>query len=80
MTSALKDYKWVIKVLDSSKTIDHLKCSEKCFNLWDMKYVISGNHSVEDFKSLKRLRNNFWSKLHNKRINIVFKKRYTIMV
>jgi hypothetical protein len=73
MKSALNDYKWVVRILNSSKTKEHLECTEKCFNLWDNKYLSTEVIGLEN-KFLRRLRNNFWSNYHQKRISISFKK------
>ena len=75
LNSALNDYKWVVRILNSSETKEHLECTEKCFNLWDSKHSQSGTNSIEK-KFLRRLRNNFWSNFHQKRISIVFKKKF----
>jgi hypothetical protein len=72
---ALNDYKWVVKILKSSETKEHLECTEKCFNLWDNKYLLSGTNSIEK-KFLRRLRNNFWSNFHQKRISVTLKKKF----
>jgi len=79
MKSALNDYKWVVKILNSSETKEHLDCTEKCFNLWDDKYLLSGVNGIEK-KFLKRLRNNFWSHFHQKRVSITFKKKFVSVV
>ena len=73
LKSALNDYKWVVKILNSSETKEHLDCTEKCFNIWDNKHLLSGTNCIEK-KLLRRLRNNFWSNYHQKRISITFKK------
>lgn len=74
LTSALNDYKWVVRILDSSETKEHLECTEKCFNLWDKTYSLVDLNNDER-KFLRRLRNYFWSKYHQKRISITFKKK-----
>jgi hypothetical protein len=73
MKSALNDYKWVVRILNSSETKEHLECTEKCFNLWDEKYLPPEVIGLEK-RFLRRLRNNFWSSYHQKRISITFKK------
>lgn len=35
-----QDYEWVLKVLDSCKTENQLKCAHKCFDLWEIKHRI----------------------------------------
>jgi hypothetical protein len=79
MKSALNDYKWVVRILNSSKTKEHLECTEKCFNLWDKKYLSTEVIGLEN-KFLRRLRNNFWSNYHQKRISISFKKKLVSVV
>ncbi len=74
LKEALTNYKWVVKVLESSQTREHLDCAEKCFNLWVINHFETGVNSVEE-KLLKRLRNSFWSNFHQKRISITFKKK-----
>lgn len=71
---ALDNYKWVVKVLESSQTREHLDCAEKCFNLWINQHLESGV-SREENKFLVKLRNNFWSSYHQKRLSITFKKK-----
>ena len=39
MTSAIKDFKWVIKLLKSSKSKEHLDTTLRCFNLWENKHT-----------------------------------------
>ena len=75
LLSALNDYKWVVRVLNSSETKEHLECAGKCFNLWDNKYFSSEIIGLEK-RLLRRLRNNFWSNYHQKRISIIFKKNF----
>ena len=79
MKSALNDYKWVVRILNSSETKEHLECAEKCFNLWDDKYLTPEVVGLEK-QFLKRLRNNFWSNYHQKRISITFKKKLVSVV
>ena len=71
---ALDNYKGVVRVLESSQTREHLDCAEKCFNLWINQHLESGVNKVEN-KFLMRLRNNFWSNFHQKRISLTFKKK-----
>ena len=79
MKSALNDYKWVVRILNSSETKEHLECTEKCFNLWDNKYLPS-EITVLEKRFLRRLRNSFWSSYHQKRISIIFKKKLVSVV
>jgi hypothetical protein len=79
MKSALNDYKWIVRILNSSETKEHLECTEKCFNLWDDKYLPPEITGLEK-RFLRRLRNNFWSSYHQKRISITFKKNLVSVV
>lgn len=76
---ALDNYKWVVRVLNSSETREHLDCAEKCFNLWILKHLDSGTNKIEN-KFLMRLRNHFWSNFHQKRISLTVKKKLTSKV
>ena len=33
------DFDWVLRILSSSETISHLEISNKCFLLWEIKYL-----------------------------------------
>jgi hypothetical protein len=79
MKSALNDYKWIVRILNSSETKEHLECTEKCFNLWDDRYLSPEINGIEN-RFLRRLRNNFWSTYHQKRISITFKKKLVSVV
>ena len=79
MKSALNDYQWVVRILSSSETKEHLECVEKCFNLWDNKYLSSEITGLEK-RFLRRLRNSFWCSYHQKRISITFKKKLVSVV
>jgi len=63
--SVLTDFKWVIKILDSSESKDHLETVLKCFNLWENKHV-DKTLSSTDKKVITDLRGKFWSKFKNK--------------
>jgi hypothetical protein len=71
---ALINYKWAVKVLESSETIEHLQCAEKCFNLWNKNHMETEVNRVEE-KFLIRLRNNFWNSFHQKRISLKLYKK-----
>jgi hypothetical protein len=64
-TSVIDDLKWVIKVLDSSKSKEHMDTTLKCFKLWESKYVNELLNQKEK-KIVSELRSNFWSKFKNK--------------
>ena len=74
LKSAINDYKWVVRILESSETKEHLSCTEKCFNQWDEKFLTSGANPIEK-RFLVRLRNNFWNKFHQKGILMNYKKK-----
>ena len=38
-TTAINDFQWVIKVLDSSESKEHMETTLKCFTLWENKHV-----------------------------------------
>lgn len=59
------DYDWVLRVLDSSETQNHLDCVLNCFKLWEDKYEIKTSNS-EYKKTLKELRLKFWVLFKNK--------------
>lgn len=65
ITSAIRDFKWVLRVLKSSNSKDHLDTSLKCFNLWESKYV-SEKLSDFDKNEIKHLRYQFWCLFKNK--------------
>ena len=57
-TTAINDFKWVIKVLDSSESKEHMDTTLKCFTLWENKHVdksltiLDGQHR---WNALKRV-------------------------
>jgi hypothetical protein len=65
MTSATQDFKWVLKVLKSSKSKEHLETTLKCFTLWEGKHI-SEKLSNSDEESIKHLRYQFWCLFRNK--------------
>ena len=71
---ALTNYKWAVRVLESSQTREHLECAEKCFNLWINNHLETGVNRVEE-KFLRRLKINFWKNFHQKKMSITFKKK-----
>lgn len=63
--SLVYDFKWVLKILDSSESKEHMDTTLRCFNLWENKYVVDSLPSNE--KALvKELRSRFWCKFKNK--------------
>ena len=65
MTSVIQDFKWVLKVLKSSKSKEHLDTTLKCFTLWESKHI-SGKLSDLEEQSIKHLRYQFWCLYKNK--------------
>lgn len=65
LTSAVSDFKWVLKVLKSSKSKEHLDTTLKCFNLWENKYVSDQLQNSEK-EVIKHLRYEFWCMFKNK--------------
>jgi hypothetical protein len=65
ISSAISDFKWVLRVLKSSQSKEHLNATMKCFNLWESKHV-NDNLSDSDKEVIKYLRYEFWSLFRNK--------------
>jgi hypothetical protein len=68
-TTALNDFKWVIKLLDSSESKEHMDTTLKCFTLWENKHV-DKSLTTNDKRIITELRSNFWSKFRTKISNI----------
>ena len=65
ISSAISDFKWVLKVLKSSQSKEHLNATMKCFNLWETKHV-NDKLTDSDKEVIKYLRYEFWSLFRNK--------------
>jgi len=65
ISSAISDFKWVIKVLKSAENKEQLNTTMKCFNLWEIKHV-NDKLSESDKEVIKYLRYQFWSFFRNK--------------
>jgi hypothetical protein len=65
VSSAISDFKWVLRVLKSSNSKDHLDTTLKCFNLWESKHV-NDKLTDSDKEVIKYLRYQFWSLFRNK--------------
>lgn len=63
--SLIYDFKWVLKILDSSESKEHMDTTLRCFNLWENKYVVDSLPSNEKML-VRELRSNFWCKFKNK--------------
>jgi hypothetical protein len=63
--SIISDFKWVMKILESSKNSEHINTSLKCFTFWEKKYLC---HSLvkNDKTIIDHLRREFWDKFNNK--------------
>lgn len=70
-TSVINDFKWVLKVLESSKNKDHMATSLRCFKLWETKYV-NPQLSGDDIDVINQLRYHFWSVFKNNSNNHQF--------
>ena len=68
-TTAVNDFKWVIKLLDSSESKEHMDTTLKCFTLWENKHVDKSLTTI-DKRMITELRSNFWAKFRNKISNI----------
>jgi hypothetical protein len=68
-SSVINDFKWVIKLLDSSESEEQMDTTLKCFNLWENKHV-DKSPNTKDKKIICELRSSFWSKFKNKISNI----------
>ena len=68
--TAIKDFEWVLRVLESSETEYHMDCANKCFLLWEKKHI-DNSVTSSDSKVLYRLRDNFWSLFKNKNSKFV---------
>jgi len=67
--TVLNDFTWVIKILESSESKEHIQTSLNCFNLWENKHVDS-KLSTKEKKIISDLKSRFWDKFKNKVSNI----------
>lgn len=72
--SAINDFKWVIRVLESSESCDHMNTTLRCFTLWENKYT-RNSLNKNDKKIVDHLRSKFWSNF-----NIKFSKFGTVNI
>jgi hypothetical protein len=63
------DFDWVLRILSSSETISHLEVSNKCFLLWENKYLKKNTKKGEEIM-MAYLRSRFLSKLSKKTTKI----------
>lgn len=66
--TVINDFKWVIRVLDSSENRDHMSTTLKCFDLWESKHN-SKSLKKDDKEVITELKRKFWSKFVNKFTN-----------
>ena len=64
-TTLINDFQWVIKVLNSSESKEHMDTTLKCFSLWENKHV-DKTLTTKDKQMISELRSTFWSKFKNK--------------
>jgi hypothetical protein len=69
VNKVLNDFKWVIKILDSSESKAHMDTTLKCFSLWENKHI-DKSLTKNDKQIITELRCKFWSKFKNKFANI----------
>jgi hypothetical protein len=51
----LRDYKWLIRVIDSCKNKTHIDSAIKCYILWGKKYFKrENNHDIKFLTSLEK--------------------------
>lgn len=67
--SAMTDFTWVIKVLESSENGFHMEASLKCFYFWVSKYKDPDFTNTEE-GILRGLKSDFWALFKNKNITI----------
>jgi hypothetical protein len=66
----VKDFEWVIRVLESAETKTQMECVMNCFNLWETKYN-TGSFSGTESNVIKRLKGNFWALFKNKSLKLI---------
>lgn len=69
LKTAVIDFEWVVKVLESSSDESQLETSLKCFNLWCSKHIDSSLTKTEKNTVLK-LSDNFWKMYKEKNSKI----------
>lgn len=67
--TVINDFTWVIKILESSESKEHMQTTLKCFNLWENKHV-DNNLTIKEKKIISELKTRFWDKFKNKVSNI----------
>lgn len=59
---------WVVKIIESSKTKDHLQIGLNCFFLWEAKFQ-SKYYNISNLSTYDYLKNKFWSVYKKKEQN-----------
>jgi hypothetical protein len=63
----IRDYKWLLNVIDSCKNRTQIDCAIKCYMLWSKKYSrIQNKHDVIFVNRLEKEAHNFLIKKANK--------------
>jgi hypothetical protein len=70
ISDAIKDFEWVVRVLESAETRTQMKSVMSCFNLWELKYRRDKFTEVED-KTIRALKSNYWSLYKNKNLTLL---------
>jgi hypothetical protein len=63
--NANEDFNWVIRVLNSAETNNQLNVANRCFQLWEKKYVNENLTKIEKF-FVSNLRSKYWALFKNK--------------
>jgi hypothetical protein len=57
--NANEDFNWVTRVLNSVETKNQLNVANRCFNLWEKKYIKEDLTKIEEF-FVTDLRSKYW--------------------
>jgi hypothetical protein len=68
--NANEDFDWVIRVLNSSETNSQLNVANKCFQLWEKKYVNEKLTKIEKF-FVSNLRSKYWALFKTKETSFI---------
>jgi hypothetical protein len=66
----IKDFEWVIKVLESAETKIQMESVMNCFKSWETKYH-KEIFSETESNTIKKLKGNYWSLFKNKLTSLV---------
>jgi hypothetical protein len=70
INEAIKDFEWVVRVLESAETKLQMESVMNCFNLWEVKYRRE-NFSETESSIVRRLKSNYWSLFKQKDSTLV---------